>query len=139
MITALLHRRVTLSDLLISWFISYFGNLLGMIFFVSLIVGYGGVFEEPAYRKTAIALAMKKAAHPAWHQIFLKAIGANWLVCFGAFNCIMSRESMSKMFTLWMPIATFAALGLDHVIANMFYIPLGIWLGAPISVGYYIW
>ena len=35
---------------------------------------------------------------------------------------------------------TFVALGLDHVIANMFFIPIGIWNGAPgITVGLYIW
>ena len=35
---------------------------------------------------------------------------------------------------------TFVALGLDHVIANMFFIPIGIWSGAPgITVGLYIW
>ncbi|KAF2673237.1 Formate/nitrite transporter, partial [Microthyrium microscopicum] len=139
MTTALLHRRVSAGNLLISWVISYFGNLLGMITFVALIAGYGGVFHEPVLRKTAISLAMKKAVYPAWHQIFLKAIGANWLVCFAMFGSIMSREAISKMFILWMPVTCFAALGLDHVIANMFYIPLGIWVGAPISVGYYIW
>lgn len=31
------------------------------------------------------------------------------------------------------------ALALDHVVANMFFIPMGIWVGAPFSVGYYIW
>ena len=35
---------------------------------------------------------------------------------------------------------TFVALGLDHVIANMFFIPVGIWHDAPgITVGLYIW
>lgn len=33
----------------------------------------------------------------------------------------------------------FTAIGADHVIANMFYIPLGIFSGAPFSVGLYIW
>lgn len=35
---------------------------------------------------------------------------------------------------------TFTAIGGEHVVANMFYIPLGIFLGAPnITVGKYIW
>ena len=35
---------------------------------------------------------------------------------------------------------TFVALGLDHVIANMFFIPIAIWNDAPgITVGLYIW
>ena len=32
------------------------------------------------------------------------------------------------------------ALGLDHVIANMIFIPIAIWLGHPdITTGFYIW
>ena len=42
------------------------------------------------------------------------------------------------MADLW-PTATFVALALDHVIANMFFIPMGIWCGAPFGTGYYIW
>lgn len=35
----------------------------------------------------------------------------------------------------------FVGLGTDHVIANMYFIPLGIFLGAPppLTVRYYIW
>ncbi|KAK1828637.1 hypothetical protein QBC39DRAFT_358721 [Podospora conica] len=38
------------------------------------------------------------------------------------------------------PVFCFVALGLDHVVANMFFIPLGIWLHTPgLDVGLYIW
>lgn len=41
---------------------------------------------------------------------------------------------------MWWPIFAFVTLGLDHTVANMFYIPLGIWLGTPdLTVGLYIW
>jgi formate/nitrite transporter FocA (FNT family) len=41
---------------------------------------------------------------------------------------------------MWPPIFAFVALGFDHVIANMFIIPMGIWLGTPdLTVGLYIW
>lgn len=39
MIVAFLHRRVTIIDLLKSWFISFFGNLAGMLFFVAIVTG----------------------------------------------------------------------------------------------------
>ncbi|KAF1990482.1 hypothetical protein K402DRAFT_348643 [Aulographum hederae CBS 113979] len=140
MTTALLHRRVSLLDLLKIWFISFFGNLAGTLFFVAIITGYGGVFEEaPAYTTAAINLAVQKCVNPQWHQIFLRAIGANWLVCFAVFISISSREVSSKIMAIWWPTATFVALALDHVVANMFFIPQAIWVGAPISVGYYIW
>ncbi|KAF2083751.1 hypothetical protein K490DRAFT_60208 [Saccharata proteae CBS 121410] len=140
MSTAYLHRRVSILDIGTSWFFSFFGNLAGSLFFMAIITGYGGVFEESEeYREAAIRIAIQKCVNPQWHQIFLRAIGANWLVCFAVFISISSREISSKIMAIWWPTATFVALALDHVVANMFFIPMGIWVGAPISVGYYIW
>ncbi|KAK4555165.1 hypothetical protein LTR86_007931 [Recurvomyces mirabilis] len=140
MTTAFLHRRVSIIDVAKNWIVSYFGNLAGSLFFMAIITGYGGVFQEAeAYTHAAVNLATQKAYTPHWHQIFLRGIGANWLVCFAVFISISSREVSSKIIAIWWPTATFVALALDHVIANMFFIPLGIWCGAPFGVGYYIW
>lgn len=140
MTVAFLNRRVTLVDLLKSWVISYLGNLAGMLFFVAIVTGYGGVFEMAAYRTATINFATMKVLTPQWHQIMLRAIGANWLVCFAVFISISSRDIVSKIAAIWFPTLTFVALGLDHVIANMFFIPNAIWYGHPdIGVGLYIW
>lgn len=41
---------------------------------------------------------------------------------------------------IWWPIFAFVSLGFDHVVANMTFIPLAIWLDAPnITVGLYVW
>ena len=61
------------------------------------------------------------------------------LVCFAVYGSIQARELVSKVTAIWWPTATFVARALDHTIANMFFIPNGIWAGARISVGYYIW
>lgn len=121
--TAFLHRRVTVVDVLKNWVISFLGNLAGTLFFMAILMGYGGVFEEaPAYQEAAVRIAVQKAFNPQWHQIFLRAIGANWLVCFAVFISISSREVASKIIAIWWPTATFVALALDHVVANMFFI-----------------
>ncbi|TVY81495.1 putative formate transporter [Lachnellula suecica] len=140
MTTAFLHRRIGIKDLAISWFVSFFGNLAGMLSFMAIIIGYGGVLTDiEAYKQQTINFAIMKAQTPAWHQIFLRAIGANWLVCMAVFLSISAREISSKIIAIWFPTATFVALALDHVVANMFFIPIGIWNGAPFGVGYYIW
>lgn len=70
-------------------------------FFVCIIIGYGGVFEEsPDYQQAAVRLATQKAQNPGWYQIFLRAIGANWLVCFAVFISISSREVVSKIIAI---------------------------------------
>jgi formate/nitrite transporter len=138
--TAFLHRRVTIKDVLISWFVSYFGNLARMLFFMAIIIGYGGVLSDiPAYKMEIVTFAVQKAQTPGWHHIFLRGTGANWLVCLAVFLSISARDVSSKIIAIWFPTATFVALGLDHVIADMFFMPMGIWNDAPFGVGYYIW
>ncbi|MCJ1310116.1 hypothetical protein MMC25_003777 [Agyrium rufum] len=141
MTCAFLHRRVTILDVLKNWVVSFLGNLAGMLFFMTIVTGYGGVFQATeGYRMEVINFATQKAVQPQWHQIMLRGIGANWLVCFAVFISISSREISSKIIAIWWPTATFVALGLDHVIANMYFIPMAIWVGHPqITVGYYIW
>jgi len=140
MLTAFLHRRCSIVDLLVNWVVSFFGNLAGMLFFMAIITGYGEVFSIPAYRTEVINFATMKCLVPQWHQIFLRAIGANWLVCFAVFISISSRDIASKIIAIWWPTMTFVALGLDHVVANMAFIPLSIFYGHPdIGVGLYIW
>ena len=100
----------------------------------------GGVFEIPAYRTEVINFATAKCLTPTWVQIFCRAIGANWLVCFAVYVSISCREVASKILAIWFPTFTFVALGLDHVIANMYFIPVAIFYGHPdIGVGLYIW
>jgi len=140
MTTAFLHRRISVVDVLKNWVVSFFGNLAGMLFFMAIITGYGGVFAMEPYKTQTINFANMKAVDPAWHQILLRGIGANWLVCFAVFISISSREIVSKITAIWWPTATFVALGLDHCIANMYFIPIAIFNGSPtITVGYYIW
>ena len=39
---------------------------------------------------------------------------------------------------MFIPIAVFAAIGFEHVVADMFGVPCGIILGSPATVGEYI-
>lgn len=53
---------------------------------------------------------------------------------------MQGRDLASKVIGLWWPVFAFVSLGLDHVVANMFIIPMGIWLETPdVTVVLYIW
>ncbi|OAA57328.1 Formate/nitrite transporter [Cordyceps fumosorosea ARSEF 2679] len=137
---AALHRRISPWKMLAHWALTFFGNLAGSLFIVGVIIGHGGVLDDPPYRAEAIKFADKKAYTPLWHQIFLRGIGANWLVCVACWLACQSRDVAGKIAAIWWPIFAFVCLGLDHVVANMYFIPMAIFLGSPhISVGYYIW
>jgi formate/nitrite transporter FocA (FNT family) len=66
-------------------------------------MGEGGVFSTDPFRSEAITFATKKAVTPMWHQIFLRGIGANWLVCLACFLAFMAREFFSKVAAIWWP------------------------------------
>lgn len=117
-----LHRRISPWKMLMHWFVTFWGNLAGSLFVMGLIVGYGGVFDSGAYRTEAQAFAKTKVIVPEWHQIFLRGVGANWLVCLACFLAFSAREFFSKIMAIWWPTFAFVALGLDHVVANMFFI-----------------
>jgi formate/nitrite transporter len=126
--------------MLLHWFVTFWGNLAGSLFVMALITGYGGVFKVAAYHTEVETFANTKVVVPEWHMIFLRGIGANWLVCLACFLAFTAREYFSKVVAIWWPTFAFVCLGLDHVVANMFFVPMAIFLGAPkITIVYYIW
>lgn len=114
-----LHGRISPLKVLMHWAITFFGNLAGSLFVAGLIVGHGGVFDLPAYKAEAIKFATAKAVTPEWHMVFLRGIGANWLVCLACFLGMMAREAFSKIVAIWWPTFAFVCLAFDHVVANM--------------------
>ena len=61
--------------------------------------------------------------------MFFRAIGCNWLVCLAVYLAIASDDIIGKLIGIWFPIMAFVAIGFEHVVANMFFIPVGIFLG----------
>jgi len=122
----------------VNWIIVTFGNLVGSIAFGALLVKYSGIVSTDPYLSYIKTFAIHKASDPQWHQIFLRGIGCNWLVCIAVWQGVGARETISKIFSIWIPIWVFVACGFDHVVANMYSIPLGIMLGADLTTAEYI-
>ncbi|KAF2756314.1 Formate/nitrite transporter [Pseudovirgaria hyperparasitica] len=137
---AVLQKRLSPVKMLLHWFITFWGNLAGALFVVSIIFGYGNVFAKDPYLTEIHNFVRTKQVVPMWHNIFLRGIGCNWLVCLGCFFGFQARDLASKIIGIWFPIFAFVALGFDHVVANMFFVPMGIWLKTPgVTVSLYIW
>lgn len=96
------------------WALTFLGNLAGSLFIVAIIAGYGGVFDAPAYANEVRAFVTAKQVTPQWHQVFLKGIGANWLVCLACYLGLSGREYASKIVGIWWPTFAFISLGFDH-------------------------
>jgi formate transporter len=55
-----------------------------------------------------------------------RGILCNVLVCLAVWLCYSARTVVSKVAAIIFPITAFVALGFEHSIANMYFIPLGL-------------
>lgn len=143
MATAMLARRTTLTRSVRNWLWVYLGNFLGCVFaalMISISLTNAGTLIEPnavAEKLMAIAMAKSVAVRemgaPGFFLFIVRGILCNLLVCVAVFFGIASKSVPGKMLTCWFPIMTFVALGLEHIVVNMFFLTVGALLGAPIS------
>ncbi|KAK4454544.1 Formate/nitrite transporter [Podospora aff. communis PSN243] len=137
---AVLHKRLPIKNMLLHWLLCFWGNFAGCIFVMFVFMAGGGIFEQEPYKGQVISFVTAKQLTPQWHQIFIRGIGCNWLVCLGIFMGMQGKDVASKAVGMYIPIFVFVMLGFDHIAANMFFIPLGMWLGTPnLTIGLYIW
>lgn len=132
-----LKKKTSWLDLIISWIVSYCGNFLGCLFFQVLFVYYAGLLANDPYRSFTVAYAETKGSIK-WHEMFLRGICGNWLVCLALWLATTAREFSSKIMGIFLPISLFIAVGYEHSIANMFTVQMGMLLGANLSIVKYI-
>jgi formate/nitrite transporter len=75
----------------------------------------------------AVGVAAAKVNLP-FVEALLRGIGCNWLVCLAVWMALASRQTIGKIFAVFFPITAFVALGFEHSVANMYFIPAGILL-----------
>ncbi|MEA2151668.1 MAG: formate transporter [Solirubrobacteraceae bacterium] len=128
---AALSRRVTIGRLSLNFAVVLVGNLLGSLFVAYFLAVKTGVVtgEQPLARLASIATA-KGVTETDW-QIFLRAVGCNWLVCLAVWMALAADDIGGKVLAIFFPIMAFVAMGFDHVVANMFFLPAAIFAHVP--------
>src|SRR3954462_11592468 len=128
---AVLRGRATLRDLARNFTFVLVGNLLGSLFVAYFLAVKTGVVtaEQPLARLKTIADA-KGDTETDW-QIFLRAVGCNWLVCLAVWMALAAEDIGGKVLAIFFPIMAFVAMGFDHVVANMFFLPCAIFANVP--------
>jgi formate transporter len=132
--------RISVGDVVRNLTLVLVGNVLGAMFvayFLAIQTGViGQIGSAPGtvaamtYDKLASIAASKGLHESAW-QIFLRGIGCNWLVCLGVWIALAADSVGSKVLGMFFPIMAFVAMGFDHVVANMFFLPAAIFAGVP--------
>src|SRR3954470_24892319 len=137
---AALKRRVSMLQLgkNFSWVLV--GNLLGSLFVAYFLAIKSGVIgsagADPAkpagmeYERLSQIASLKGDTETDF-QIFLRAVGCNWLVCLAGWLAISAEDVGGKILGIFFPIMAFVAIGFDHVVANMFFLPAAIFADVP--------
>ena len=132
---AVREKKATLSQLMKSWGVSYLGNLVGSLLLASMV--YHSRALSPISSASAVAIATAKTSAP-FAATFLKATLCSYLVGIAVYMASGASSLASKAVAVWFPISAFVALGLEHCVANMFLVPLGMAFGAEVSVGTFL-
>jgi formate transporter len=132
-------RRITTVELLRNWGLVYAGNMLGALGTVGFVF-LGGIHQlgDGAVGATALAIGQRKAALGFTEAVALGVL-CNALVCLAVWLAMGGRTVTDKVLAIVFPITAFVTIGLEHSIANMFFLPYALVLqgfgDAPFIVG----
>lgn len=127
--------KVTTRAVLANWGIAFTGNCLGAIATAALVfVSTQYAFGGGSVGLNALMIADGKTAL-TFGPAFMLGILCNALVCLAVWMCYGARTNVDRVITVVPPIAAFVAAGFEHSIANVYFIPMGLFIkaGAPDS------
>jgi formate/nitrite transporter len=134
MIAGALGKRFTPGAMLLRWAVVYAANFLGS-WLLAYLMYRSGLWKMAAGAVGAKALAIAVAkTNLAFSEAFFRGVGCNWLVCLAVWMALSARDVPGKILAIFFPITAFVAIGYEHCVANMYFIPMGLLLkGAEIG------
>ena len=128
MVVGAITRLYSPGQLLKNWIVVYAGNLIGAVLsaylvYQSGIFGHGDTLTSMG--QMAVKVADYKNALP-FGEAFLRGVLCNMLVILGIIMSYFSRDVISKIVCVILPIMTFVASGFEHCVANMYLVPAGL-------------
>ncbi len=130
MLIAVLNKKITLGKMLRNWGVVYIGNLIGsVIVALIMVMSKQYTFAGGAIGKTALTIANTKSGLEFWSALGL-GIMCNILVCLAVWMTFSARTTAGKILAIIAPISAFVAAGFEHSVANMYFIPVGLFIKA---------
>jgi formate/nitrite transporter len=118
--------KVTTRGLLRNWAIVYFGNFIGAIGTVILMV----FTKQYTFGSDSVGIAALKIAIAKCNLEFVQAVAlgilCNGLVCLAVWLTFSARTTLDKIAAIIFPITAFVAAGFEHSIANMYFVPFAL-------------
>ena len=127
-IMAFASRKVSLGGLLRNWVIVYVGNFVGSILTAYIMF----LSKQYSFGSGAIGLTVLNIGEAKTNLGFIQAVAlgimCNALVCMAVWLCFSARSTTDKILSIIPPIAAFVAAGFEHSIANMYFIPVALFV-----------
>jgi formate/nitrite transporter len=121
-------RKITTAEMLRNWVLVYVSNAVGAIgLAVVVYLSHHADMNQGAVGLEYVKIAAGKTALPFW-EAFFKGVLCNLLVCLAVWLALAGRSVTDKVLAIVFPISAFVAAGFEHCVANMYFIPLGIFL-----------
>jgi formate transporter len=122
-------------ELLRHWALVCGANLAGAVG-LALLVWLSGhaSMNGGAVGRAAMTIASAKAQLP-WGEAFFRGVLCNVLVCMAVWMAFAGRSVVDKAVAIVFPVTAFVAAGFEHSVANFYFFPLALLLGAPLSAG----
>lgn len=128
-------RRISSAELLRNWAVVCAANFVGAASLALLVWLAGhGELNDGAVGRAVIRIATAKA-HLSPGEAFFRGVLCNVLVCMAVWMASAGRSVADRVLAIVFPITAFVAAGFEHSIANMYYFPLAMALGAPLGWG----
>ncbi|MDP8202368.1 MAG: formate/nitrite transporter family protein [Candidatus Tenebribacter burtonii] len=131
MVMSVLAGKAKVGQMLGKWAIVFIANFIGSMLLVWFMYASGLV--SGAVADKAVAIAQAKVGLD-FMPAFFRAIMCNWLVCLAVWLAIASHDITGKIFGIFFPIMAFVASGFEHSVANMYFIPIGMFLDPAHSI-----
>ncbi len=128
MISSVMTKDIGFGTMTKRWILVFVANFIGSII-LALIFYFSGLWKagNGALGAAAVGIAYGKV-NLTFLEAIVRAIGCNWLVCLAVWMALAARQIIGKIWAIYFPIMAFVAIGFEHCIANMYFIPAGIFL-----------
>jgi formate transporter len=128
MVMAWAAGEVRLSEMLRAWTIVYIGNFVGALGTAGLVFLSGQYLGgKGSVAVVALTIALNKVTLSFDHALFL-GILCNVLVCLAVWLAFGARSTTDKVLAILFPVSAFVVAGFEHSVANMYLIPLGLFI-----------
>lgn len=123
---SVLRGRTTVGAMAKNLAVVYLGNMTGSVLVAALCAFFGQInLSDGALAVFTIKTAAAKCALPFGNAIVL-GILCNFVVCTAVALALCGKDVTGRIAGAFVPVCLFVISGYEHCIANMYYIPAGL-------------